>query len=176
MPSRYPDRRPRDGRHAAWRGPALLGLVLALLLAQGQGLLHRLAHGPQAGPNGAAQRLSTGSAVPAAASEPAHRHTTADARGHRQAPGSESCIGHRHDAPDGPVAALPAAAAAFDDHDEGSAECRLYDQLVHADVLPGLAVEAASAAPVGCLRAPAATVASRPPARHFEARGPPRSA
>lgn len=65
---------------------------------------------------------------------------------------------------------------AFAGHDEGDAQCRLYDQLAHADIAFGMA----SAAPILALHGEpmAAVPAGRlaPQAAGFLARGPPTTA
>lgn len=74
------------------------------------------------------------------------------------------------------VAAADAHDHAFAGHDEGDPQCRLYDQLAHAD----LAFGSASAVPVLAVRGEpmAATPAGRlaPQAAGFLARGPPLTA
>ncbi len=80
--------------------------------------------------------------------------------------------------PQGAAGAAPVHALAGDDHafaghDEGDAQCRLYDQLAHADIAFGTAVVPQGPSAGG----PAATVlpAGRlaPQAAGFLARGPP---
>lgn len=108
----------RRGRAGLWASrPGLLGrvlLVLALLLAQGLGRVHGLAHGLPAG--GQAAQVAVGP-VKALAQTPA------------AAAGPQALHGHGH-----PVSS-PAHAA---DHAAGSALCQLLDDLAQAPL--GLAV------------------------------------
>jgi hypothetical protein len=133
---------------AAW----LWALVLALLAAQSLGLAHRLLHGAPADDAGTS-RPATLAAGPVyvALAAPLHRHADGERCDPRQA----------HADP-------------WHDHEAGSAECRLVDQLAHADLC--------SAAPVQPPLAPAGErwampgAAAEPPARgcaHYLARGPP---
>jgi hypothetical protein len=75
----------------------------------------------------------------------------------------------------GTAHAVPAAqaVAAFDDHDAGDADCRLFDQLLHAD---GLAFQGSPLPDFGAAPAPALAAmqaARQAPAWRQRARGPP---
>lgn len=138
-------------RPAALTGPrsrlVVVLALLALLLAQGVGLAHRVWH-------------DTGH-HPAVALPGAH-----DDCGHGAGPADGHAVAG------GPVFAPPGGH--FHGHDEGSAECRLLDQLTHADALLGGAILASANL------APAAPdqLAPRPAARSsiaaYLARAPPR--
>ncbi len=128
---RFPPARPMQ----AW---LLAGL---LLLAQGLGLAHRVAHAP-----GLAQAGMAGSAV-------AHVH--GPARGPDQAPAQASVL----------------AAAG---HEADTAECRLIDQLAHADGLCDAAWAHAGAPQATDLATAVAAATPRAgPASAYLARAPP---
>lgn len=142
-------------RQAAW----LWALVLALLTAQALGLAHRVLHGappahPRAPPPAAMAAVSV-AAPPVAVAFAAPLHWHAD--------------GERCD-PD------EAHADLWHAHDAGSAECRLVDQLAHADLCGAVPVLVVSAPTGPHWAMPAA--AGDPPARacaHYLARAPPRA-
>lgn len=82
-------------------------------------------------------------------------------------------VAHAHAGTPTVVAAVPHAATLFEAHSDASPECRLYDQLMHADLVFGasLAVEALPALPPQAACIPAGRLA--PQAAGFLARGPP---
>ncbi|AEG94126.1 hypothetical protein [Ramlibacter tataouinensis] len=127
------------------RCTGVVALVLALLLAQSLGLVHRVLHAPALG------------AGPAAALAHAHApdHEVADAHG-------EDAYAH----------AIGWLAELMASHEE-SGDCRLFDQQSHGDVVLHLAVlgDSAPAAPAP-LAKPALAVPATP-AAPFHARGPP---
>jgi hypothetical protein len=122
--------------------------VAALLLAQGLGLAHRIAHDPS---HHAVERAATGPQIGAAAwsavAVAVHAHGPA-------------CEEHR----DHP---------AFHGHEEGSAECRLLDTLVHADALVTASTELPVLPPCGDTAGPTATAWDSQHRLAYSARGPP---
>jgi hypothetical protein len=93
--------------------------------------------------------------------------------------GAPRSVVHVHDDTEHSHATHPAhahVAALFDTHDDESAECRLYDQLTHGDLLwSAIAAFAPSVPPAA--RARCATPAPLPAAAGwFYARGPPQRA
>jgi hypothetical protein len=135
--------------------------LLALLLAQGVGLAHRVWH-------------DTGHHAAAALSG-AHEdcgHEAGQESGHAERHAEAHAEGHAFAG--GP--AFSPFAGLFHGHDEGSAECRLLDQLTHADALVGGAILAsanlAPTAPNGAAPCPAA----RGSIAAYLARAPPRLA
>lgn len=64
----------------------------------------------------------------------------------------------------------------FASHDDGDAQCRLYDQLAHADLVFGEAASFLSARAGGVLQAAVPAGRLAPQAAGFLARGPPRTA
>jgi hypothetical protein len=160
-----------------WRQPlspwrALL-LALCLLAAQAAGLAHAYAHG-----HGHAHRHGHGHS---------HAHAHDGQASHPLTPAAAlPCDDAHAHALSWPLLQLPAAWLGAADsppaapdaygHDEASAECRLYDQLLgHADALlglPGAALPPAQAsAQAPALRAPG----GRPAAAAYQARAPPRA-
>ena len=133
-------------------------LAALLLAAQALGLAHRVAHAP--GLPGAA-------AAHAAAVFSADMHAHGDGAAGAHAVGAAGAHAHGHGAID---------AAAGSHHEAGSADCRLIDQLAHADAMcgsaglpPELLRTAATGAAVDLPSLPAGSAAA------YLARGPPAS-
>jgi len=131
--------------------------LLALLVAQGAGLAHRVWHDP-------VHRADAGTPHPEA--HDACQHDDGRAVGVPEgspAPGLAAAGGQDFALLDG----------LFHGHDDGSAECRLLDQLTHADALLGgafmAALGVAPAAPDGVAPCPAAGRTSPV----YQARAPP---
>jgi hypothetical protein len=125
--------------------------VLALLLAQTLGVLHRYTHGPQ---GVATSGVAAHSHDPADPSHARHDHDdSSDA-----APGGHALVG-----------------ALFDSHEDESSECKLYDQLTHGDALWSAVAAFTStppkpghvpvAAPAACAGVASWFLARAPPAR-----------
>lgn len=131
--------------------------LLALLVAQGAGLAHRVWHDP-------AHRADAGTPHPEG--HDVCQHDAGHAVG---TPAFGPALGHA--AAGGQAFAF--IEGLFHGHDEGSAECRLLDQLTHADALLGGAFTAAlgvaPAAPDGVAPCPAAGRTSPV----YQARAPP---
>jgi hypothetical protein len=131
--------------------------LLALLVAQGFGLAHRALHDPS-------HRAAVGTAH-----SDGHDDCQHDAAHAVGVPEFHPAAGHA--AAGGQDFAL--LEGLFQGHDEGSAECRLLDQLTHADALLGGAFTAAlgvaPAAPDGVAPCPAAGRTSPV----YQARAPP---
>jgi len=148
--------------HAWW-------LVALLLAAQALGLAHRVAHAPGL-PGGALAHAA------AAAFAAAPGHSAGRAVAHVQRSGTAFAHG---DSGAGSVAEITAdsGAGAHASHEAGSAECRLIDQLAHADALcgsVGLPPAPLRTADTGkAVARPALPVGS---AAAYLARGPPASA
>lgn len=140
-------------------GGAVL-IAFALLLAQELGLLHRQLHGVGLAPPAVAAPRHA--AVPGAPGHHAAWHADARSVGAKAEPVAAG--------DSGPVAALPAL---FAPHEAGGLQCRLYDQLAHADLAT---VDAPAAVAFAAAQPPAlrpALPAHRREARAFDARGPP---
>jgi hypothetical protein len=122
--------------------------VAALLLAQGLGLEHRIAHDPShhAVARGATERQISAAAWSAAV-------VTAHAHG----PACEEHGDH----------------PAFHGHEEGSAECRLLDTLAHADALATAGVELPVLPPCGDTAGPTSIAWDSQHRLAYSARGPP---
>lgn len=99
---------------------ALFGLALTVVLAQSLGMLHGQTHGQTHG--------QPYSRAHAESRDPAPGERAA--RVQRQAP-------HHAAAHSGPAVVSPLAAL-FGAHDDDGSDCRLYDQLLHADALPAV--------------------------------------
>jgi hypothetical protein len=158
-PPHHPTRLRRCGR------VGVVLAVLALLLAQGLGLAHRVWHDPaHHAVAGAAQHGGHDDCEHGAAHEGGLEagHDVAHRPGHDGLPAAAGSPAFVH------INGLSPG------HDEGSAECRLLDQLAHVDALLGSApmasADAAPAAPEGV--APC-SAAGRPRAA-YQARAPPR--
>jgi hypothetical protein len=121
-----------------------LAVALALVLAQGLGLVHRVLHAPQGGP-----------AISRSVGEPAP--------GPAQAlPGARANV----------AVALPSLLARlFADHEPSG--CESYDQLSHADLLWGEPVATCMLASSGAVSAPHAAWQLAAQAAGYLARGPP---
>ena len=150
---------PRLSPRARRLQPLHAWLLAALLLAaQALGLAHRVAHAP--GLPGAA-------AAHAAAVFSADLHAHGDGAAGAHAEGTAGVQAHGHGA---------IGAAAGSHHEAGSADCRLIDQLAHADAMcgsaglpPELLRTAATGAAVDLTSLPAGSAAA------YLARGPPAS-
>ena len=150
---------PRLSPRARRLQPLHAWLLAALLLAaQALGLAHRVAHAP--GLPGAA-------AAHAAAVFSADLHAHGDGAAGAHAEGTAGVQAHGHGA---------IGAAAGSHHEAGSADCRLIDQLAHADAMcgsaglpPELLRTAATGAAVDLPSLPAGSAAA------YLARGPPAS-
>ena len=93
-----------------WRRLGLWSLLAALLATQTLGLLHRMAHGPDA--------------LPALSAHADHGHGHSHSHGHN----------HGDEGHDGDHAEAPSVWSwLFGDHD-GAMDCRLYDQLTPLDL------------------------------------------
>lgn len=90
------------------------------------------------------------------------------AHGVRHAPGLAAAVALSGPADD------PPAAAAQDDHEAGDAECRLLDQLAHADALLVPPLVLPPRPPAAALAAPAPLVHAAAFATAYQARAPPR--
>lgn len=129
-----------------------LWLALALLCAQGLGVWHRTAHALPAGSGQFQAHSGFHSGFQSGFHDHDHDHD------HGSAPAHE----HAH-----------VATAAFDGHEAGDVECRLFDQLLHAD---GLTSAAPALLAFGAAVSPAAKAlrsARLTPAWRQRARGPP---
>lgn len=94
---------------------------------------------------------------------------------HASAPGPGSATAQQAFAGDAHVATAGAERTAGD-HAPGSADCRLIDQLSHADALcAGMAPATVQALAHSAPRAPATWQAPRGPAAHYLARAPPQA-
>jgi hypothetical protein len=125
-----------------------LWVALALLCAQGLGVWHRTAHALPAGPGQFQAQSHSG----LQSGFHDHDHDPVPAHAHEHAHGTT---------------------AAFDGHEAGDVECRLFDQLLHAD---GLTAAAPSLLAFGAADSPAAEAlrsARLTPAWRQRARGPP---
>jgi hypothetical protein len=159
LPSTWPlPVRQRRGQAARGQTAWLWVLVLALLAAQTLGLAHRVLHGVVPAPEGAS--------VPAAMATTPVAGTGAFAFA---APLHWHADGERCDPSE-------AHADPWHDHDAGSAECRLVDQLAHADLCGAVPLQL-PLAPTG-ERWTMPGAAADPPARacaDYLARAPPRA-
>lgn len=126
-------------------------LSLALLLAQALGLHHGVAHGAMGswGPSASVQ-------VPAAGLATGQVHAD-----------------HRH-GPDATALQEAPAGAFHADHDAGDAQCRLVDQVGHAELL-WLSLPSTAVVPADRPAANRAPWSAAPDAAHapYQARGPP---
>lgn len=133
-----------------WQVWVLAGLLLA---AQALGLAHRVEHAP-----GSLQRLQAASlaSLPSLAEVAPAAASAQWGAPHTAAPGTLDHGLSRHQA--------------------GDADCRLVDQLTHADALcPAPAGSAAMPPPPRLAPAPAARLALRPAPAAYQARAPPRA-